>query len=104
MCAIISPRIFLNFFRYSAVFLWGLQSGESHIRPGIRGYLIAAGDLKFGRFAKGGYNPREDNAPPKHRQRANSREFFFNFCYSAVFLRGGGDLGKSIPDLAPGDT
>ena len=27
-----------------------------HIRPGIRGYLISVGSLKFGRFPKGGYN------------------------------------------------
>ena len=34
----------------------GLQSREGHISPIIRGGLISAGFVKFGRSPKGGYN------------------------------------------------
>ena len=42
--------------RNSAVCPMGLESREVHIRPSLRGDLISAGVLKFGRLPKAGYN------------------------------------------------
>ena len=53
----LTPANFLGFFPlFRRLPMGRLQSGEIHILPGIRGYLISAGFLKFGRCPKGGYN------------------------------------------------
>ena len=46
----LSPANSPGRFRDSVVYLRGLQSSVLYILPGIRGYLISAGFLKFGRL------------------------------------------------------
>ena len=52
------PANFCWVFRYFAVCLRGVAIWGIHIRPGLRGYLIPAGPMKFGRFPKGDITPR----------------------------------------------